>query len=80
MVYLAVRPKASAVRNFAVGYWRAPATNKNGVMGTGGGSIAGMAMAKNPQRSKGFGRISELCDVETFSRSLPFRRCGRCDR
>src|ERR1700693_1439676 len=30
MVYLAVRPKASAARNFAGGYWSAPAKNKNG--------------------------------------------------
>src|SRR5437764_56382 len=40
---LTTRPTESANRNFLTGYCMEPAPNKNGSMGTGGGSKAGIA-------------------------------------
>ena len=54
MLYLAIRPKVMAARNFLREYLVAPAARTNGIIGIGGGSNAGIAIAPNPQRSKVF--------------------------
>src|SRR6266496_589584 len=59
-VYLIILPIVKASRNFLTGYCMAPAPNRNGGMGTGGGSRAGIAIAPKPQRSNLLYTLSKL--------------------
>ena len=70
-----MRPIVSAKRNFLTGYCIAPAANRNGTMGMGGGSNAGMAIAPKPHFSKGgTNPIHFLSREPVFERRFsPFR-------
>lgn len=61
MVYLRIRPRVRANRNFLSGYCIVPAATRNGTIGRGGGNSAGSAMAPKPHRLKISYALFNLC-------------------
>src|SRR6266536_307361 len=75
-VYLIILPIVKASRNFLTGYCMAPTPNRNGSMGTGGGSRAGIAIAPKPQRSNLLYTLSKVLDGKPAREGF-FPPCAR---